>query len=309
MADNKWTRPTNPPPPLFLGEKERNLVKQVNDELLERVIGQPILYLPVSMEYTNFHPLYGEAIEKCFLPPVRVYVLVDFEAIETTTENFGLDKMHTINVKFHERRLHEDQDTYLREGDYIQYGHTFYEIVTLTEDRPLFGQVDHLFQIMAKCVRTRKGLLDFEVLDTRIQDAAIANAQISGTAAAEEDEGSGGSGVSGSGSSGEGTPYTTAAKIVHGAEDAGSTTPSILSAPVLAGTSVNDFFSIPEGQVLEADTIMVFLNGMLQLLTTVEGSGDFYINESNQIISNYELEAGDSLIVIFLSAITSHFGG
>lgn len=306
MADNKWTRPTNPPPPLFLGQKERNLVKQVNDELLERVIGQPILYLPVSMEYSNFHPLYGEAIEKCFLPPVRVYVLVDFEAIETTTENFGLDKMHTINVKFHERRLHEDQNTYIREGDYIQYGHTFYEIVTLTEDRPLFGQVDHLFQIIAKCVRTRKGLLDFEVLDTRIQDAAIANAQISGTAAAEEDSGAP---SGGGGSGGGGTPYTTAAKIVHGAEDSGSTTPSILSAPVAPGTSVNDFFSIPEGQVLDADTIMVFLNGMLQLLTTVEGSGDFYINEANQIISNYDLEAGDSLIVIFLSAITSHFGG
>ncbi len=307
MADNKWTRPTNPPPPLFLGQKERNLVKQVNDELLERVIGQPILYLPVSMEYSNFHPLYGEAIEKCFLPPVRVYVLVDFEAIETTTENFGLDKMHTINVKFHERRLHEDQDTYVREGDYIQYGHTFYEIVTLTEDRPLFGQVDHLFQIMAKCVRTRKGLLDFEVLDTRIQDAAIANAAISGTATAEEssEESSGGSG----GSGGSAAPYTTAAKIVHGAEDSGSTTPSILTDTVVPGTSVNDFFSIPDGQVLDADTIMVFLNGMLQLLTTVEGSGDFYINESNQIISNYELEAGDSLIIVFLSAITSHFGG
>ena len=109
MADNKWTRPTNPPPPLFLGEKERNLVKQVNDELLERVIGQQILYLPVSMEYSNFHPLYGEAIEKCFLPPVRIYSLVEFEGIATTTENFGLDKMNSITVRFHERRLQEDQ--------------------------------------------------------------------------------------------------------------------------------------------------------------------------------------------------------
>lgn len=308
MADNKWTRPSNPPPPLFLGQKERNLVKQVNDELLERVIGQPVLYLPVSMEYTNFHPLYGEAIEKCFLPPVRVYVLVDFEAIETTTENFGLDKMHTINVKFHERRLHEDQNTYVREGDYIQYGHTFYEIVTLTEDRPLFGQVDHLFQIMAKCVRTRKGLLDFEVLDTRIQDAAIANAQITGTAAAPSSEESSTGSGSGSGSESS-TPYTSAAKIVHGAEDSASSTPSVLASTITPGTSVNDFFSIPEGQVLEADTIMVFLNGMLQLLTTVEGTGDFYINETNQIITNYELHPGDSLVVVFLSAIVSHFGG
>ena len=39
--DNKWSQPASPPPPLFLGEKERNLVKQVYDELIERVIGQP----------------------------------------------------------------------------------------------------------------------------------------------------------------------------------------------------------------------------------------------------------------------------
>jgi len=40
---NKWTQPASPPPPLFLGEKERDLVKQVNDELIERVIRQDLL--------------------------------------------------------------------------------------------------------------------------------------------------------------------------------------------------------------------------------------------------------------------------
>ena len=64
MSDNEWSRPAAPPPPLFLGEKERNLVKQVNDELVEKVIGQQILYYPIDMETTNFHDLYGEAIEK-----------------------------------------------------------------------------------------------------------------------------------------------------------------------------------------------------------------------------------------------------
>ena len=38
MADDKWSQPAQPPPPLFVGEKERNLVKQVNDELIEKVI-------------------------------------------------------------------------------------------------------------------------------------------------------------------------------------------------------------------------------------------------------------------------------
>jgi hypothetical protein len=72
--ENKWSQPTNPPPPLFLGEKERDLVKQVSDELIERVIGQQIAYYPVDLEHTNFHPLYNEAIVKSFLPPIRVHL-------------------------------------------------------------------------------------------------------------------------------------------------------------------------------------------------------------------------------------------
>ena len=67
---NEWEQPDAPPPPLFTGEKERDLVKQVNDELIERVIGQQVVYYPISLEHTNFHSLYGEAIKKTFLPPM-----------------------------------------------------------------------------------------------------------------------------------------------------------------------------------------------------------------------------------------------
>lgn len=161
--DNKWTKPTNPPPPLFLGEKERDLVKQVNDEVLERVIGQQILYIPVSTERSNFHHLYGESIEKSFLPPIRIYALVEFEGITTTTENFGLDKQNNITVRFHQRRLHEDQNVFVREGDFVMYGEDFYEIVSLSNERQLFGQIEHKFQIVAKCIRARKGLINLEV--------------------------------------------------------------------------------------------------------------------------------------------------
>ena len=80
---NEWDRPENPPPPLFLGKKERDLVKQVNDELIEKVIGQQILYYSIDMETTNFHELYGEAIEKTYLPPVRVYALVEWKTEQT----------------------------------------------------------------------------------------------------------------------------------------------------------------------------------------------------------------------------------
>ena len=70
-TQNKWSQPASPPPPLFLGKKERDLVKQVNDELIERVIGQDLLYYAISLQETDFHPIYGEAIEKSFYPPLE----------------------------------------------------------------------------------------------------------------------------------------------------------------------------------------------------------------------------------------------
>jgi len=162
MADEKWTQPAAPPPPLFTGEKERNLVKQVNDELIERVIGQQIVYYPISIDHTNYHPLYGEAIKKSFLPPVRVYALVEWEGSDTTTSNLGIDRKGSITVHFHKRRLVEDQDLFVREGDFIAYGGRFYEIVSLGEPREIFGQPEHKMEILAKCIRAREGLFNGE---------------------------------------------------------------------------------------------------------------------------------------------------
>ncbi len=157
MAQNKWSQPTQSPPPLFTGKKERDLIKQVNDELVERVIGQSILYYPISMEHTNFHPLYSEAIEKTFYPPIRVHVLIDWEDYQTTTDNFGVDRISTITVKFNKRRLTEDQNLFVRVGDFVQHDKKYYEIVELKEPKYLFGQDDQVFEILATCRKAREG--------------------------------------------------------------------------------------------------------------------------------------------------------
>ena len=158
---NEWERPARPPPPLFLGEKERNIVKQVNDEIIERVVGQQVLYFAIDMQTTNFHSLYGEAIEKNFLHPIRVYALVDYGGIETNfMDSVGVDKKTTATVHFHKRRLTEDQNLFVREGDFIKYGEIYYEIVKLNEPKQLFGQIESRFEVTADCIRAREGLFN-----------------------------------------------------------------------------------------------------------------------------------------------------
>jgi len=155
--NDKWTQPAAPPPPMFFGKKERDLVKQVNDELAERVIGQTIVYYPVDIDKTNFHPLYGESVNKVCLPPVRVYAYVQVEN-EQTNDKYSYEYKTKLSVHFHYKRLTADQNLNVRAGDFVQYGDVFYEIMRLYDDtRYYFGQVYHQFQVSAECRKARRG--------------------------------------------------------------------------------------------------------------------------------------------------------
>jgi len=172
---NKWNQPPAPPPPMFFGKKERDLVKQVNDELAERVIGQPIAYYPISIEESNFNDTYGEAIDKVSLPPVRVYAYVVVEN-EQTNDRYGYEYQTKLTINFSEKRLTADQNLYVRVGDFVQYGDQFYEIVkTYNDTRYYFGQVEHKFQISAECVRARQGTFRvLQALDRKPERGVVA---------------------------------------------------------------------------------------------------------------------------------------
>ena len=159
MAD-EFDRLEGPPPPMFLGQQERDLVKHINNEVAECIIGQQVVYYPISEEHTEYHPLYGEAINKTFLDPIHVYALVDWEGTQVTTQSKGIDKFSTITIHFHKRRLTEDQDVFVREGDFVQYGSNFYEIVKATEPQEIWGQTEYKIEISAKCHKARDGLFN-----------------------------------------------------------------------------------------------------------------------------------------------------
>ena len=136
----KWTQPAAPPPPLFVGKAERNFVKQLSDELVEKIIGEQVIYYPIDVERTNYHDLYGEAINKTFLPPIRTYALIEFNGSDRVQEQNGFDSLYNLTIHFHKRRLTEDQNLFVRLGDFVAYDDMHFEIVDISEPKYLFGQ-------------------------------------------------------------------------------------------------------------------------------------------------------------------------
>ena len=75
-----------------------------------------------------------------------------------TNDRYSYEYQTKLTVNFHRKRRAEDQNLFVRVGDFVQYGDKLYEIVkTFNDTRYYFGQVDHKFQISAECVRARRG--------------------------------------------------------------------------------------------------------------------------------------------------------
>jgi hypothetical protein len=162
---NKWTQPASPPPPLFVGTAERNFVKQISDEIIEKIVGQQLLYFPIDMARTDYNLLYGEAIKKTFLPPLRAYALVEFNGSTRVQEKYGFDNVYNITVHFHKRRLTKDQNLFVRLGDFVQYDQMYFEIVDVYEPRYLFGQDSDFadgtsLEVSAVCRQAREGIFN-----------------------------------------------------------------------------------------------------------------------------------------------------
>jgi len=155
--ENKWERLPAAPSSVFTNAKEKNLTKQIVSEIVERVIGQQIIYYAVDTDKSNFHPIYDEAVDKVFLPGIQVYCLVQKDESEIEQTGFGVDRRRMITIHFHQKRISEDQNLYVRMGDYLQWNDEIYEIVKTGMPKYLFGDQDYEFEIVATCRKARQG--------------------------------------------------------------------------------------------------------------------------------------------------------
>jgi len=127
---------------LFITQREIDYYNDIAKEVIKDIVGQQIIYWPVSTLKTKVHPVYNEAVKKIFENPIRVDALVEQPNWETKMTPFGPEQENTLEVFVQARDLAQ-KGIELSEGDYFTYGQQAYEIVSALNMNNFFGQVEH----------------------------------------------------------------------------------------------------------------------------------------------------------------------
>lgn len=141
-------------PRLFVTQREVDYFNDITKEIVKDIVGQQIIYWPVSILKTKVHSVYDEAVKKIFENPLRIDCLVGELHWETKMTSFGAEQTNTIDVFVQDRDLVQ-KGIQLFEGDYFTYGEEAYEIVSLTKMNNYYGQVEHNmgFKMIGKLAR------------------------------------------------------------------------------------------------------------------------------------------------------------
>lgn len=140
---------------LFITQREVDYFNDLAKEVIKDVIGQQIIYWPVSTLKTKIHPVYNEAVKKIFENPIRVDALVGQPTWETRINNFGPEQENTLEVWVQNRDLFQ-KGIEVCEGDFFTYGVLVFEIVSVLDMNNFFGQAEHEVgtKIIGKLART-----------------------------------------------------------------------------------------------------------------------------------------------------------
>lgn len=140
----------------FITGRELAFIDKINQELIQWVTGQEILYYAIMRDETQIDELYNEAIQKTWSAPVRVNARVLYGNESTISSNLGQDSQYTLEVYFHTKEL-RDRNVLPREGDVLEFGQIFFEISSVTQPQPVFGQIQDKLMTKCNCVISREG--------------------------------------------------------------------------------------------------------------------------------------------------------
>ena len=159
----------------FITPREINFINDIAKELVKDVVGQKIYYFPISEIKSKVHDVYEESPEKIFDSPIEIDCFVKYEAPKTTTDRFGSEKYHSVEVFIQARDL-LDKKIEILEGDFFSYGSIFFEVTQSPSADVIFGQIEHGRYISVKAKQSRKGQFISKVFGPTSEEYTDANA-------------------------------------------------------------------------------------------------------------------------------------
>lgn len=157
---------------LFVTQREIDFFNDIGKEIVKDIIGQQIIYWPVSTLKTQIHPVYNEAVRKIFENPIRIDALVGQPSWETKMTHFGPEQYNKLEV-FVQARDMLQKGIEVSEGDFFTYGKEAYEIVSCLNMNNFFGQVEHDIGIKLVGLLAKAGEFDPKKFFKPTEDSAI----------------------------------------------------------------------------------------------------------------------------------------
>lgn len=157
---------------LFITSKEIAFINDITKELIKDVIGQQIIYYPISTMKTKIHPVYEEAIEKIFENPIILDVLAAQPAWETKWNQFGNEQTNKFEVFVQARDL-IDKGYNINEGDFFVYDSAIFEVLAFINMNNIFGQAEYTVCYKIEAKLARKGQLDLKAFKAMLMDQNV----------------------------------------------------------------------------------------------------------------------------------------
>ena len=140
----------------FVTSREVEFIDRINKELIQDTVEQYIIYYAIDSTTSQVHDVYDEAIRKEYYQPVRIAARVEFQPLATEAKGGHLDKGFQLTARVHHDEA-RDRNIKFRDGDFLEYGQTVYEITSVSIGQPTYGQIQNKLEIELTCVPSREG--------------------------------------------------------------------------------------------------------------------------------------------------------
>ena len=148
--------------PFFIPQKEFDLINQMNEELIDEIVGQSVDIYKVNVERTEDN-VYGESTAKYYDVGFRVNCLINYNEPEIVQEEFGADLNSSIEMFFQRENLSSGSlNFYPEAGDIVDWNDHYWEINGTTEPQLIAGHPAYKHQIKATAHRSRMSSLQIE---------------------------------------------------------------------------------------------------------------------------------------------------